>query len=253
MSLAKVTKQLKREFKANPTKAGALGVSCIVAAVFWGPLLFKSDEKPKKPAASASAAAPTAGDTAVAAKALPTLDWRMLAKGLAADPRTKAALPGPRGNTDGNPFRAKTAEEENEEWFALLDELNGVNEEKPPVVATPEPLDFARYPLELTSTVVGSRVRTAVINGKTRKVGGEIEQWNGGPVVLAEVEPRFAVVVWKGKQRKLSIPNPAERPVPPPAAAPASSDEGLPNTPETEVRDGDGVGVMPRAEPRAER
>jgi len=252
MSFAKVTKQLKREVKANPTKAGALGVLCIVAAVFWGPLLFKSDEKPKKAAAAGTATATTAGETAVAATSLPTLDWRVLAKGLASDPRTKAIVAGADGKGDGSPFRAKTAEEENEEWFAQLDELAGTNEEKTPVVAPVQPLDFDQFPLELTSTVVGSRVRTAVINGKARKVGGEIEQWNGGAVVLSEVEPRFAVVKWKDKRRKLSIPQPGDKPVSA-AAAPAASNDGLQEQPETAATDGDGAGDRSVAEPQAER
>jgi hypothetical protein len=207
MSLAKVTKQLKRELKANPTKAGALGVLTVVAGVFWGPLLFKSDEKPKKAVAVNAGANVPVGATAAPAAAMngaPAMDWRTLARGLSADPRMVGHLPRADGKGD-SPFRAKTADEENEEWFALIEELNKVEGPEATPVEQEKPLKFEEYPLELTSTIVGGRVRTAVINGKARRVGTEIEQWNGGSLVLAKVEPRYAVVEWNGKRRELKI------------------------------------------------
>ena len=221
MSLAKVSKQLKRELKANPTKAGALGVLTIVAGVFWGPLLFKSDEKPKKAVAANAGAFAPVGATDAAAPATtmnraPAMDWRTLARGLAADQRMKAHVPGADGKGE-SPFRAKTAEEENEEWFALLEELNKAEGPEARPVEAEKPLEFEQYPLELTSTIVGGRVRTAVINGKARRVGTEIEQWNGGSLVLAKVEPRYAVVEWNGKRRELKILQSWEKPTVPAA------------------------------------
>jgi hypothetical protein len=222
MSLERITKQLKRELKANPTKAGALGVLTVVAAVFWGPLLFKSDEKPKKAVAANADALVPVGATAAAVPAAatnraPAMDWRVLARGLSADPRMKGHLPGADGKGD-SPFRAKTADEENEEWFALIEELSKAEGPEARPVEPAEPLDFEQYPLQLTSTIVGGRVRTAVINGKARRVGTEIEQWNGGSMVLAKVEPRYAVVEWNGKRRELKILQSWEKPTPPAAS-----------------------------------
>jgi len=213
MSLAKVSRQLKREFKANPTKAAVLGVLLLVAVVFWGPLVFKSDDKPKQAKAVAGTVevvgAPLGAAGTATPKPTPIADWRALARGLAADPRmqTHHAL-----DDDLAPFRAKTAEEENAEWFALLDELTAIDEPEAPKVEAPKPLKFDEYPLVLSSTIVGKRVRTAVINGKARNVGGEIDRINGGAVVLAEVEPQRVVVEWNGKRRALKLPLPGERP-----------------------------------------
>jgi hypothetical protein len=213
MSLAKITKQLKREFKANPTKAAVLGVLVVVAAVFWGPLLFKSDDKPKKPAAAAGTVevvgTPAAAPAAAARKA-PAVDWRVLARGLEADPRmrTQATI----ADDADNPFRAKTADEENAEWYALLDELAVVEPADMPKVEAPKPRAFDEYPLTLSSTIVGKRFRSAVINGKARNIGAEIDRFDGNAVVLAEVEPNRAVVEWNGKRRALKLPKPGERP-----------------------------------------
>lgn len=229
MSLARVTKQLKRELKANPTKAGALGVLTVVAAVFWGPLLFKSDEKPKKAIAGGAGALQGVGATDAAAPAAaapnraPVMDWRVLARGLSTDPRMKGHTPGADGKGD-SPFRAKTADEENEEWFAMLEELAKSDEPEAPRVEPAKPLEFEQYPLELTSTIVGGQVRTAVINGKARRVGTEIERWNGGSMVLSKVEPRYAVVEWNGKRRELKILHPWEQPKPSPASTESKTD-----------------------------
>jgi hypothetical protein len=227
MNLARLTKQLKRDLKASPAKAGALGVLTIVAAVFWGPLLFKSEEKPKQSGGMAVAApggaAPPAGHAAPSSKA-PVVDWRVLARGLAADPRMQSHA----AVADG-PFRAKTPEEEDAEWFALLDELAGAENrgETPPLAAPTAPPKFDDYPLRLSSTIVGTRFRKAVINGKAHGVGSEIDMWNGSAITLAEIEPRYAVVEWNGKRREVAIPKPGETPKPVPAAAPESSPAGV--------------------------
>ncbi|MBI3839452.1 MAG: hypothetical protein HY288_16150, partial [Planctomycetia bacterium] len=62
MSLAK---KLQREIKANPAKAGGLGVLLLVAGYFWAPLV-KGFIAPAETAPAATATAPTSGTSAPA-------------------------------------------------------------------------------------------------------------------------------------------------------------------------------------------
>ncbi len=66
--MSKLIKKFKREVKANPTKAAALGGTLVVAVWFWAPLLqqwFGGDSTPA-PAATTASASNTAVPTPAA-------------------------------------------------------------------------------------------------------------------------------------------------------------------------------------------
>lgn len=225
MSLEKLSKQLKRELKANPQKAGMLGVLVLVAGWFWGPLVFKSEEK-KKPAIAASTTAPTtagsttAGTTAIAAA--PTsasqdrMEWRTLSSRLQAEPAMRS-VPGKTAKEEArNPFDAPViteVEPEEDDLYALLEAANEVglfDEEKPVISKEMTSAALNAYPLRLSSTLVGPRARTAIINGKAYRQGKSIGKINEVELVLEYVDPRSATIAWNGAKRELRIPKPGE-------------------------------------------
>jgi len=222
MSLEKLSKQLKRELKANPQKAGMLGLLCAVAAYFWGPLVFKSEE-PKKVATVAAQTATTTTATSPILPATPVaagkdrMEWRELSSRLQSDPLMKSVAGKSATDEARNPFDAPTIKEEvtpdDDELLALLEEAEaaGMLEEKKPTI-TREMTSAAlnAYPLTLSSTLVGRRSRTAIINGKAYPQGKAIGKINEVELVLEFVDPRSATIAWNGARRELRIPKPGE-------------------------------------------
>lgn len=226
MSLEKLTKQLKRDFKKSPGKVVALGVLCLVAAVFWGPLLFKSDTNKPKPSAKAVPPAVAAAGAATTAPttATPSAPWREVARSMDTDPRMKSAVPAADGRAIiRSPFESRTRNEiESEQLNAsittLIEQVYGPEALAPKVAApTPEPAEtvgpkLAARALSLTSTLVGGRLRKAIINGRALAEGDPIETFDGAAVTLLKVEPRRAIVGWNGQVRELKILRPGEAP-----------------------------------------
>jgi len=232
MSLQKLSKQLKRELKANPQKAGMLGVLVLVAGWFWGPLVFKSEEKKKTPAVAASATTPTtagattSGTTDVAA--VPStagkerMDWRELSSRLQSESAMTSvfgnSVPGKSAKHEArNPFDAPViteVEPEEDELYALLEAANEAglfdDETKPVITKEMNSAALNAYPLQLSSTLVGSRARTAIINGKAYPQGKTIGKINEVELVLEYVDPRSATIAWNGAKRELRIPKPGE-------------------------------------------
>jgi hypothetical protein len=227
MMSSKLSKQLQRELKANPQKAGALGLLCLVAAYFWGPLIFKSDAK--NPASAA--VAPTATTTAATAMpepiststAKPLLDWRTLSSRLESDPSMRSVAGKTETEIARSPFDApvKVVKEEafDSDLAELLEEANaaGLFDDTPVITKQMTSTALNAFPLQLTSTLVGPRSRTAIINGKAYSQGMPLGKLNDVELVLEYVSSRTAVIAWNGMKRKLWIPKPGEQePSPPP-------------------------------------
>lgn len=224
MSAAKLSKQLQRELKANPQKAGMLGLLCVVAAYFWGPLVFKADETKKTTPTGAPTAAATTIATSPAAAATPAapvgkerLEWRTLSKRLQTDPLMQSVAGKPAQEVTRNPFDVPVKKEdptEKDDLLALLEEANeaGLLDDPQPVAPTQLMTSTAlnAYPLFLTSTLVGPRARTAIINGKAYSAGAQIGKINEVELVLVSVDPRSALIAWNGARRELRIPKPGE-------------------------------------------
>lgn len=232
MSLAKVTKQLKRDLKASPAKAGALAVLVVVAVVFWGPLVFKQEEPtPKRPTAAAPTTPETTGPAAVRPGAdVAVLGWRELSERLDREPRMQpydVGAASPQDVSQRNPFEIETrAEREAAELEKLLDEaveLGMAADADVPAATAPTDASLADCPLVLTSTLVGPKSK-AIINGMPYQRGRTIGTWNGKPLTLEVVAPRRAVIAWNGQTRELRIPAPGEAsPTAPDSAAGAST------------------------------
>lgn len=227
MSAAKLSKQLKRELKANPQKAGALGLLCLVAAYFWGPLLFKSEDKKVMPATAAPNAATTvaagsAPEAPTIASTKPNWDWRTLSNRIESDPSMRSVTGKSEVEGARSPFDAPVKVEKQEpidgELVDLLEEayLAGILDEKPVITKQMTSAALNAYPLRLSSTLVGTRARTAIINGKAFAQGTPLGKLNNVELVLEYVDPRSAVVAWNGMRRELRIPRAGEQPPDPP-------------------------------------
>lgn len=217
---SKFVKQLKRDLKASPAKAGALGVLLVVAVVFWGPLVFKSDKTSPKPrsvatTSSTSTSTATPPSRAAAPAAETQLAWKQLQEFVGRDPRMAPRRPKAAGSASPaelNPFSTKTREErDQEETDALLDEalaLGMFDEAGVAQTAVTEGVKLEDCPLVLSSTLVGGKAAKAVINDRSFARGATLGNWHGSPLTLETVEPRRAVVAWNGQSRELKILRP---------------------------------------------
>jgi hypothetical protein len=202
VKLQKLGKQLRRELKANPKKAGVLALLLAVGLYLWGPLVWgwiapKSADSGRKTTAANKGTASPAGSAATAgtpssasatsiateaggasskAKKRTTtgseFSWQQLTEWIQSDPRTKPAQDLPRMRS---PF-APTAKQ-----MAAIQQEKKQQEakDKPPVAAgkafTPPPeITPDNANLTVSATIVGPRRRLAVVNGKVIPEGGEI-------------------------------------------------------------------------------
>lgn len=214
---ANLGKRLKREILAKPKQAGALAALVVLAAWFWAPLVSKwfggtaamTTTAPSSTAAPASTpattttaplAAPLApvatATVATAGPAVAQPTWRQLAAAIDADPHMK---PASELAIDRNPFaplptavpaaRTETAPP------AAIAEI--------PSDPTPDELG-----LVLSSTVVGGRRQTAVVNGRVYRPGGEVRIDDEIAFVVTSVAPRRIVLSRNGQDYQLTIPQP---------------------------------------------
>jgi hypothetical protein len=148
-------KQIQREIKAHPVKAGVLGLGLLVALWFWAPLVIgwlPGSEKAgtKAPALSAtpSAATATPSETATASKPNWNPNWTEMVAWVRSDELMHPAAPLEKGR---DPFRIA----------APAPSAVSVQPAPPPKI-NPENLG-----LQLSGTLIGLRESVANINGKT--------------------------------------------------------------------------------------
>jgi hypothetical protein len=214
VSLGKIAKKLKREFKANPAKAALLGVATLVALYFWVPLVWGWIGQGKT---NMVTAASTTGLTPTSQIAQPTSasttspgsttkntsnrpSWMQIAHWMENDPRTLTAPP---MMTKRDPFEPVANEVE--------PQVDQAEQAKQNLAAiTPKSAG-----LVLTSTIIGPQRRVARINGKTYAVGQTIEvspelSSLGVAFKLIDVQARLAVLEIEGRQYDLEIPEPSK-------------------------------------------
>jgi hypothetical protein len=210
--MEKLLKQLQRDFKRNPKKAGMLGLLFLVCGWFWLPLILpKEEKKPVKPTAATSAATAVVAVPA-AASAAPAMRWQDLSRVLENDPRMKS-FTAPIEVARRDPFTEKVVEHDVDAEFNNY--VAGLlAEEDAELTITPEeasPL-LDSFPLSLSSTIVGGRTPRAVINGRAFDRGAVITTRNELPVVVSVIEPRRVIIEWNGSRRELRILRPGETP-----------------------------------------
>lgn len=208
---ANLGKRLKREVLAKPKQAGALAALLVLAAWFWAPLMSKwfggasATTTPPTTAAATPAIAPlaapsasvtTAVTTAVAGVAPAQPTWRRLAAAIDADPRMQPA--------------GELAVHRNP--FAPLPTAAPVVpvQAAPPAAIAAAPSDPTpdELGLVLSSTVVGGRRQTAVVNGRVYRPGGEVRIDDEIAFVVTSVGPRRIVLSRRGQDYELMIPEP---------------------------------------------
>jgi hypothetical protein len=184
-----LSQRLVRDLRKNPRKTAVLALLAGVAAWFWAPLVlkqFRGPEKSRKTAAAAGSAAPEATRTEPddAAPPFTRPQWQLLTEAVAADPRMQPS------------------ESASIDWPAVADPPNLEEEVAPQIDLPPE--EPATTPqsagLVLGATLVGSRPRVAVINGRPYREGNRVEMSDGTSFVLVEVGARH-VVLSRGEER----------------------------------------------------
>jgi len=235
-------KRLQREVAKSPVKSSVLGLVILVAIWYWAPLigswlpggateasenLVVSPEASKdlvvNPAPSGSPA--TSPVSTKEGKRSTSFKWQTVVGWLAQDfVATPAMLPD--GQRD--PFkREKSISAEaliNQFLGGTEEELDDTESQRAAIVSTY--IDLSQLPLVLGGTIVGKRIRSATINGNAYREGGKIPVIvdNGGKITISEsgqetgekseqrieldleeVHPRYVVIKWQEKQRRLEM------------------------------------------------
>ena len=192
----------------NPKKAAILGLLGVVALYFWAPLVagwFK-DEKPTTATAPAKPPIAESATTLPAIEAKPTSEkpakpkeptasWQQVVAWMDADSRTEPAEP---LAVNLSPFRTPKLAEAPAQKVALPEIAHEI---------TPQGAN-----LVLTSTIVGSGLDVARINGKSFRPGDKlaIKLKNGQKLeyAIVAIETRRVVLERLGKQYELNIQAP---------------------------------------------
>jgi hypothetical protein len=193
---AKLIRQLRREARANPKKAGFLALMLLVAMYAWAPVVMNwaaPDPLAVAPPAPSAVALPgrqMASTSGHRPLALPP--WQLVAAWIDGDPLMRPGWGGQEHLAYGrNPF----APDQSAQRAA-----GSRPDDEAPGNASPAELGMV-----LTSTVIGPLRRTAMINGKAYPQGAEVQAANGTRFVLSRVEPRRVVLSRGGRHFELAI------------------------------------------------
>jgi len=214
VNVERLKRQFQRELKANPKKAGILGLLVAVALWFWAPLVWGWFAKEPAgnattptattgPNTTAAATEPAAGGPAAggsppgdAAGAAATISWTERAARMDRDPRRKPAV-NVAGHRDpfagARPAVIATFTEQTEQEVADLEAR----------AVTPQDAG-----LVVTSTIVGPLRRVALIGGRAYKVGDTIAATTGTDKFefrLVDVRPHSVMVAAGGQEYELTI------------------------------------------------
>lgn len=205
----KLLRQLKKEIRANPAKAGVLVVLVGVLSWFIVPLVWPAGDTPPRPAPAADGSTPTlpTTDATPAVADAPTSaarpDWRAVVRGMAADPRmttrrlaadlSMVRSPFARPEPPVDPQEPTT--EELEAWLAELTPAT-------PAVAAPPPAPT----FHLSSVLVGPKLRTAVLDGKLVREGATLTTAAGDVWTLVEVRPREVTLAHGDVRHVIRLP-----------------------------------------------
>ena len=233
MSLAK---KLQSEMKANPVKAGGLGVLLVVAGYFWTPLvkgyIFHAQTAPV-PVATADGAPQGTPMPAVAqivdapkAPEQSVYDWPTYAQRIDDDVKMRSVIELPNAR---DPFESPHVKPLEEAAATIV---------PAPKAADSSPLDPRDAGLVLSSTFVGPRKQIALIGGKPYQIGDRVRAQKDGlkaTFTLIDVQPRLIVLERKGKQYELAITRGHSNDAQVVAPADNQDDEDEDESPESEM------------------
>ena len=181
MNYKQLRNQLRREIKASPGKAAALGIGLCLGMYFWLPMLWGMLPKSKTPSTNQemdhkTLFAKLGTSLEVTSKGTveaPEKPWQELAAAMQSDEwmARDTKLP----TNERNPFARQITEIDQQRAKKVAAELPLAL-----VQLTPEELG-----LELTSTTIGPRRRMAVINDQVYREGEQIESPHGTLAIVA--------------------------------------------------------------------
>jgi hypothetical protein len=192
---AKLIRQLRREARANPKKAGFLALMLLVAMYAWAPVVMNwaaPDPLAVAPPAPSAVALPgrqMASTSGHRPLALPP--WQLVAAWIDGDPLMRPGWGQEHLAYGRNPFATDRSAQR---------AAGSRPDDEAPGNASPAELGMV-----LTSTVIGPVRRTAMINGKAYPQGAEVQAANGTRFVLSRVEPRRVVLSRGGRHFELAI------------------------------------------------
>jgi hypothetical protein len=234
-----VIRKLRREIKANPAKAAALGILFVVAIWFWIPLVQKWTSSPpalpatpaggeqtamqtntsgadggpaasemnrsmptgNPPATSPSNATNGPSSLVTTKTKPPTYQWRLVAQQIEQDPRMKpVAELGIRRDPFGPSPKELAAAAEKQ---AVEKRLAAQQKTKAP---PHEELTPAAAGLTLSSTIVHGQQGIAMINGQAYHKGSFVPASDGnGGFVVADILPREILLERHGKRYQVAL------------------------------------------------
>jgi hypothetical protein len=206
MSLSKLQRQLANDLKKNPKKAALLALLAVLCIWFWIPLVFKHDPVPASASArtpAPAAIAPTAAASPHAAPAEPAIAWQDLDQQITIDPQMKPAELGKLAEAR-NPF-GMTAIIAEQKRVAEEQEHAKHEQEQPAVAEPPHESTPDEVGLVLTSTLVGSNKRAALISGRVYEEGSQIKADDGSQFRLAHVDAQRVLLERAGHKYPLEI------------------------------------------------
>lgn len=185
MKTKQFTAQLRREIKTHPKRACLLAGVCGIGIYLWAPLISgwispdvpKPTAKKKGPVVAAGGTVPAAtapangtqpsGEKTPEAAQRATMSWRDISRAIRQDWRMKPASD---LALSRNPFEPKIEEQVNDTTepdkaaIAKTPAEHSITADNPATkAADPTPQSLG---MKLTGTMIGSRVRSAVINGR---------------------------------------------------------------------------------------
>jgi len=221
--LSKPIRRLGKEAKRNPKRAIALGLLAFVAVWFWTPLIVEwICPKPKITADkdTASVDAPQSGQsknttflifqskTKNSNNQKQEVDWKQLIKWIEVDAKTVATTGLAALRDPFTPVKPKLTSPAGTQLSSKAKEL----QKKTPPLAEVTPQSAG---LSLSSTIVGPRVRVALINGRTYKQGQFVRVETGDDngedkqasveFKLLEIQPEQATLERSNKKYTLTI------------------------------------------------
>jgi hypothetical protein len=203
VSLEKLQRQLVRDLKKNPAKAGTLALLAVVCIWFWIPLVFK-----REPAAAAAATVPPAtaalapaAASSSAAPAEAAVAWQELDRQINTDPQMRPANLTKLAQ-ERNPFAmtAVIAEQKRAAQEEQSKHKPDQPEPGPPPESTPDEAG-----LVLSSTLIGTNKRAALIGGRVYEEGAQVEADDGSKFRLAHIEAQRVLLERNGHAYPLEI------------------------------------------------
>jgi hypothetical protein len=208
VNIAKLSRTLKKQLQADPLKASALGIGCLVLLWFWLPLLRNMLPKARVAAASQHLEIPSPVTTHTTTAPRITKNWQQLAKLRGDDPLTRTSwVSAEQRDPFLPPWQVKMPKVEevvNESTVSTQHNvLESQNDTKPENTETP-PVEIPNLEIQVESILYGKHKRSAIINGKVVREGETVKlekendsEANSATCVVVSILPNMVIIEYK--------------------------------------------------------